>query len=304
LKSLSFSSAALAAIVLLALPPGAARAAVPAPDRADAVLPGADWDGRFRPLDLLYAESATPARPSPDAASSRVEPTRESAAALRLEGDPDRQGAGPKSSRKALLFSMLLPGAGELYLGHRGRALGFFVSEGGIWANYAAWEISGHLRKNDYIEQAQINAGVGISSASDDYWRLLGQYQRSSGTGPDAYEETVRREARLQYPDDPGAQDEYVAQRLPTGKRAWSWSSASLQSSYVETRRSANRAFEHAKVSFALAILNRLVSAVDTQILSHSRRADGQSSRDETSTRILTAVTADGGGALLIQRRF
>jgi hypothetical protein len=178
------------------------------------------------------------------------------------------------------------------------------VAEGGVWANYIVWQISGHLRKDDYIEQAQINAGVGISSASDDYWRLLGQYQRSGGTGPDAYEETLRREARLQYPDDPAAQDRYVAQRLPTGKSAWNWSSAALQNSYIETRRSANRAFDHARVSFALAVLNRLVSAVDTQILSHSRRAQEHSSREEPSTRILTALTADGGGALLIQRRF
>ena len=289
---------------MLAVPQGAARAADSVASRLEPIRNGAGFRGDFRPLDLLYAESAAQTQASPDTTTSRAEPSGESAAALRLDAEPDGPATGRRSAKKALVFSMLLPGAGELYLGHRGRAMGFFVAEGGIWANYIAWQISGHLRKENYIEQAQLNAGVGIGSASDDYWRLLGQYQRSSGTGPDAYEETLRREARLQYPDDPAAQDLYVIQRLPSGKSAWDWSSAALQNSYIETRRSANRAFDHARVSFAFAVLNRLVSAVDTQILGHSRRADGQSSRQETSTRVLTALTADGGGALLIQRRF
>ncbi len=227
------------------------------------------------------------------------------AAALRVdEGNADQPSAGVKSGKKALLLSMLLPGTGELYLGNKGRAIGFFVAEGAIWANFVAWEISGHLRKNDYIEQAQINAGVGIGSASDDYWRLLGQYQRSSGTGPDAYEESLRRDARLQYPDDPNAQDLYVAQRLPTGKSAWNWSTPAFQQAYIDTRANANRAFDRAKISFGVAVLNRLVSAVDTQILHRSQLARAESSRAEEPTRILATLTADGGGALLIQRRF
>ncbi len=259
----------------------------------------------FRPLDLLYADRGAVQAPTVDEGDARVARFAESAVALRVEDDAhDSVAPGPKSPRKALLLSMLLPGAGELYLGHRGRAVGFFITEGAIWANYVAWQVSGHLRKNDYIEQAQINAGIGVNSADDDYWRLVGQYQTSSGTGPDAYEETLRREARLQYPDDPGAQDQYVAQRLPTGTKAWSWESAALQDSYFETRRNANRAFDRARISFAVAVLNRIVSAVDTQILHRSRLAGAESSRGGAPTQILTALTADGGGALLIQRRF
>jgi len=102
--------------------------------------------------------------------------------------------------RKAVLLSLLLPGAGELYSGHKGRATGFFISEGAIWANFAAWEVAGHLRKNDYIEQARLNAGLGTESESDDYWRLVGTYMRSSGSGPDSYEDALRRDARNEFP--------------------------------------------------------------------------------------------------------
>ena len=209
-----------------------------------------------------------------------------------------------KNPRKALILSLLLPGLGERYLGHRGRSTGFFIAEGAVWANYAAWQVSGHLRQDDYIEQAQLGAGVRSDSEDDDYWRLVGQYERSGGTGPEAYEEVLRREARLQYPDDPAAQDVYVEDRLPTGDRAWSWTTPELQAFYRDTREHANRAFSRSKISFGLAVLNRILSAIDTQILYRSRHRDAQSRADAPETRILTAVTPDGGGALLIQRRF
>ncbi len=210
----------------------------------------------------------------------------------------------PRSGKKALLLSLLLPGAGELYSGHKGRATGFFISEGAIWANFVAWEIAGGLRRDNYIEQAQLNAGLGTSSGSDDYWRLVGTYARSSGSGPDSYEDALRRDARNEFPTDPAAQDAWVAQRLPTGDRAWNWSSAALQESYRNTRENSRRAFDRAKYSFALAILNRIASAIDTQMLHRSESRESQSAIDRRELRLLTDLTADGGGRILPRQSF
>lgn len=272
----------------------------------------------FAPLALLYGSGDPTAAPAAGLAARGVAATaavpetgapvgaselRDRLASSSREADP---GSGaPRSGQKALLLSLLLPGAGELYLGHRGRATGFFISEGAIWANYITWEVAGHLRRDNYIEQAQLGAGVGVSGGTDAYWRLVGEYQSSSGTGSGAYEEELRREARTQYPNDPAQQDLYVAQHLPTGKQAWMWTSPDLQAEYLLTRKNANRAFDRAKYSFGFAVLNRLLSALDTQILHRSdRAAERQSRADEGGMLILTRTTADGGGALLIQRRF
>lgn len=261
----------------------------------------------FAPLPLLYGGRAAETVASVSAADGELEARLASAlrhaerTAFQDAGEP----AAARSPRRALFYSLLLPGMGELYLGHRGRATGFFIAEGGIWANFAVWRLAGHLRKNDYIEQAQLGAGLRTGSEGDDYWRLVGQYESSSGTGPDAYEETLRREARLQYPDDPAAQDRYVAERLPVGDRAWNWSTPELQAFYRGTRQNANRAYSRSRYSFGFAVLNRLLSALDTQILYRSsRHRDAQGRAEAPETRILTALTADGGGALLIQRRF
>jgi len=202
------------------------------------------------------------------------------------------------------MLSLFLPGVGELYSGHKGRATGFFISEGAIWANFVAWEISGRLRRDNYIEQAQMNAGIRTSSESDDYWRLVGTYTRSSGSGPDSYEDALRRDARNEFPADPAAQDAWVAARLPTGSRAWDWSSATLQESYRATRQNSSRAFSRAKFSFALAILNRIASAIDTQMLHRGDAKDQQSSIDRGGLRVLTDMTADGGGRFLLRQTF
>jgi len=253
----------------------------------------------WSPLADLYAARALP-DPDPSPGAGTTVPSIESAA------QEAAQARAPSSvnPRKALLFSLLLPGAGELYSGHKGRATGFFVSEGAIWANFAAWEIAGHLRKNNYIDQAQLNAGVGTTSESDDYWRLVGTYQRSSGSGPGSYEDALRRDARNEFPTDPAAQDAWVAQRLPTGNRAWDWTSDPLQRSYIETRQNSTRAFSRAKFSFALAILNRLVSAIDTQVLHRRDMKAEQSAIERDEPRFLTMITADGGGKVLIRHRF
>jgi len=208
------------------------------------------------------------------------------------------------NKRKSLLYSLLLPGAGELSLGARGRAAGFFVAEGLIWTHYVWFEVAGRLRRDDYIEQAQLNAGVGVGSADDSYWRLVGLYDRSSGSGPGSYEEVVRRDARDNFPDDPAAQDAYVASHLPSGDKAWSWSSPELQQAYRATRASSNRAYDRAKYSIAAAILNRLASAVDTQILHRRLAKDGQAARLDEGTRLLADATPGGGTRLLLVRRF
>lgn len=229
------------------------------------------------------------------------------AAAAQVEGEAAAVEAAPAKSvsKKALLYSLLLPGMGELSMGEKGRATGFFIAEGLIWSSFIYWTVAGNLRQDDYIEQANLNAGVGVNDGSDDYWRLVGQYERSSGTGPESYEEALRRTARDTYPDDPAAQDAYVAENLPTGAEAWEWTSSDLHSTYQSTRENSNSAFNRAQYSFAAAILNRIVSVIDVQLLRHRASKAARATRDDAPEYLFYADSdADGTGRLVIQRRF
>jgi hypothetical protein len=283
-------------MALLASAAGAAETAVPA------AIPTMLSIESLTPLELVSRDDAHDADVARNAIDAEVAP-----AALALSGAGARKADSPPAARpgkrKALLYSLLLPGAGELSLGAKGRAAGFFVAEGLIWTHYVWFQVAGHLRRDDYIEQAQLNAGVGINDASDDYWRIVGQYERSSGAGPGSYEEEIRREGREIHPDDPAAQDAYVAENLPSGDRAWSWDDANLRAAYRATRANANRAFDRAKYSFAAAIFNRLLSAVDTQIL-HRRLARDEQANLDQGTRLLADALPGGGARVVLFRRF
>jgi hypothetical protein len=253
--------------------------------------------------DSTVTEPAPKGEPAPATAEPTPAPVETSPPPAAIQ--PERSAArADKNPKKALLLSFLLPGAGEMYSGHNGRATGFFISEGVIWANYVTWQIAAHLRRDNYVEQARLNAGMGTTSESDDFWRLVGLYTRSSGSGPDSYEDALRRDARNEFPSDPAAQDAWVAERLPTGNRAWNWTSAEAQKNFRDTRHSSTRAFQHAKYSFALAILNRVASVIDTQMLHRKDQKADQSSIDGPRLRILTDMTADGGGMLLVRSTF
>lgn len=259
---------------------------------AAAQAPVAGWPR----LQALYDGGLIPDRggaPSEDAAMAQE---------VTPGGAASEPAKGP--GKKALLYSLLLPGMGELSMGEKGRATGFFVAEGLIWSSFIYWTVSGNLRQDDYVEQANLNAGVGVSKESDDYWKLVGQYESSSGTGSGSYEEALRREARDQYPDDPAAQDAFVAEKLPTGNKAWEWSSTTLQDQYVSTRESSNHAFNTAQYSFGAAILNRVLSVIDVQLLRHKASQSAKLGMSAPDYRIYADTAADGTGRVVLQRRF
>ena len=243
-------------------------------------------------------EVATPAAVASEAlARSARESAQEGASA------PGESHSIP-SRGKALLLSLALPGAGELKLGAKGRATGFFITEGLIWTHFAWYTVAGNLRKDDYIEQAQLNAGVGIDSADDEYWRLVGAYETSGGSGAEAYEEQLRREARDLYPTDPAAQDAWVAERLPSGDRAWTWTDPTLRQSYRDTRERSRRAFDRAKYSIAAAILNRIVSVIDTQMLHRKLSREARGASEGGSLRLSADASPNGSGRLALSRTF
>src|SRR5438132_12356714 len=97
---------------------------------------------------LVLALAAVLAAASPAFAQSHLELTRAdlaSAASSVSDAPADPPANQPvtlndprsrRNPRKALMLSLLLPGLGESYSGHKGRATGFFISEGAIWANF------------------------------------------------------------------------------------------------------------------------------------------------------------------------
>lgn len=211
-----------------------------------------------RPLTIVLAIVAFVAAVAPQAqAQESVLPTgrldRLQAFDTALDGTGEQplQLVQPKSRYKAALFSALIPGMGEAYAGHKGRAVAFGTAELGIWVTYGAFKIQESSRHDRAIEFAVAVAGAN-TGGSDEYYKAVGRFRRSDGPG--MWNEFVRRQAR-----DTG---EVIGPEY-YGADAWAWTSEANQIAYRELRRKELAAEENATNMFAFAILNRVLSVID-----------------------------------------
>ncbi len=194
-----------------------------------------------------------------------------------VEAEPDLQIEPElKNVKLAMLYSLLLPGLGESYLGHKGRATVFFVAEGAIWTSFAVFRIQGNHREELYKEFAEVHAGV-AQRDDEDFYRTIGNF--IAADGPFSANEQVRRQARSIHPDDREAQDEYFEENAYTGDDAWRWLSEDRLERYGEMRGSAQNAYHNSELAVGLLVANRILSVVDVGLLgarSKREQADDQ----------------------------
>lgn len=209
---------------------------------------------------------------SVDLRPQRVFDSRELLRQSEVDAAPNlRAEPGEKNPKLAMLYSLLLPGLGEYYLGRTDRAKIFFVAEGAIWTSFAVFRIQGNHREDLYKEYAEINAGAGQRD-DDDFYRTIGNFIASDG--PFSANEAVRRQARALFPDNPDRRDEFLADNGYFGDDAWEWESEEFLARYKEMRTSSLDAFRRSNLSLGLLVANRLISVLDTGIIASRRSRD------------------------------
>lgn len=172
--------------------------------------------------------------------------------------DEGRACVGPKSARKAFFLSLLLPGLGQRYLGQDRRSLLYLGAEAGVWMTVGAFWLQGSMREDRYREYAEIVAGADPDRDDDEYYRNVGLYNSS-----DTYNLLIRWEARALHPYDTDAQRAYYAENILPEDLAWSWPDEAAFDEYKHLRRRSKHAYRSAVNCIGLAVLNRLVSAID-----------------------------------------
>ena len=184
---------------------------------------------------------------------------------LLSETKTEKKGSIPR----AILYSLILPGTGQLYLGSKGTGKGFLIAEGVIWAGFGGFSLYGRQVREDYRLYASSVAGAkGWGDFDERYYDAM-EFNLSS----EEYNATIREEARNLFPDDPQQQEEYVRERIYSGESAWSWPSADALREYKRLRSSSRSAFQKATYALGLAIVNRVVSALN--ILRFDEKAEG-----------------------------
>jgi hypothetical protein len=201
-------------------------------------------------------------------------------------------GALGSERARILLRSLTLPGWGQATLGHRGSAVFFGLTETAIWGTFTAFRIQVAMREDASLRTARLLAGIDLSGRDEEWRRIVGGFVSS-----DEYNLlVVARDAANLYYDDPVAYRAYVTEHSLQGADTWKWASAEDQARYRGQRKNAQRAAQRANTTLAVAVVNRIVSAL------HAARVAGRPAPAARSWRF-EVVPAAGADAMAFQVR-
>lgn len=173
---------------------------------------------------------------------------------------------------RVLLRSLTVPGWGQATEGRRVSAAVFGLAEVGVWASFTAFRIQERLRRDSYERTARLLAGIDLGGRDEEFRRIVGAYLSS-----DQYNlYVVHRDAANIYLSKPGHPDyagyrQYISDHELRGSDTWDWDSDDNLLRYRSQRKDAQHAGIRANTALAVAVINRLVSAV------HAARAHGLS---------------------------
>jgi len=162
-----------------------------------------------------------------------------------------------KSIPKAMMFSIILPGWGDIYAGNKGTGKVLIGTEIAIWLGYTGFQYYGNMQRDSYILYAHENAEANFSRKDEDYYDAIEVYKTSED-----YNIYIREEARLLYPYDPELQNEYVQKYGYFGVNSWDWNKQNDLTRYRKLRISTRKTFQRAIFMTGFAILNRFCGAI------------------------------------------
>jgi hypothetical protein len=162
---------------------------------------------------------------------------------------------GHKSVMKAALLSALLPGAGEYYVGNRGKARYFFTVEALSWAGCIAYRTYGHWKKEDYMRYAKTHANANLEGKSEEFRDMVGFYHSI-----DDYNSL----GRVYDPQRPYLYD--------TPENHWRWQNDADQATYRDLKNRSREAYRRGKFMVGIAVANRIISVLDA--IRDTRRAN------------------------------
>ncbi|MCD4828558.1 MAG: hypothetical protein K8R90_03900 [Candidatus Cloacimonetes bacterium] len=164
------------------------------------------------------------------------------------------------SVRRAVLFSAMLPGTGELYSHSYNKGAMFLGAEMAILFTW--WRLQQERQWKIDSYQAFASQYAGVPKGSDDnvYRRLQSYYSNED------YNAGIIRDARnyfLIYKNDPEAYEEYVSANIYSGDDAWQWQTHSKWYEFQTLRNEKQNLEIYAKFALGAALINRIVSIID-----------------------------------------
>jgi hypothetical protein len=193
-----------------------------------------------------------------------------------------------KSVSLAVIYSLLLPGMGELYVGDYSAGRYLTAAEGGLWLTYASFELYGTWVRDDARRFAVTNAGVNLGDQNKQFFVDIGNYNNVN----------LYNERKLQE-----RQEEKLYN--PNSAYSWNWNNDGDRQKYRSLRISSDQAFNSTQFVVGAIIANHIISAINAARLaiSHNNH-EGSLQSLRFDTRILGSFGNPHGIALKISKTF
>jgi hypothetical protein len=194
------------------------------------------------------------------------------------------------SIKKAMLLSVLLPGAGQYYAGATFRGQVFMGIEAAIWSGFIAWRVYGDWKRDDYKDYAATHAGVDNAGKDDQFYDWIGFY--------DSRDE-FNQLGRLYTPDRPFLPD--------NSANFWQWDSEASRLVFKDIKEASKRSFRNASFMLGLALFNRVIAGIDTYrtVKAAGRKVDSMTQFGEYKLHVSPRLSGRNQGlSISLSRKF
>jgi hypothetical protein len=144
----------------------------------------------------------------------------------------------------AIIYSVLLPGMGELYAGNYTTGKYFTIAEGALWGTFIGMESYGSWQKSRYKSFAVSNGSVTLTGKNDDYFSNISLYLNIND-----------------YNDDMARNGEF-SKMYNIDQNYWKWT-AQDRKTYRAMWTSSESAFNNVRFVVGAMLLNRIISAIN-----------------------------------------
>jgi hypothetical protein len=151
-----------------------------------------------------------------------------------------------KSPALAAIYSLLLPGMGELYAGGFSSGKYFLMAEGALWLTYGAFAVVGNSQQEDARTYSISRAGIDPTGKDDQFYVDIGNFM----TTEEYNDKQLRdRQPELLYSRAKG--------------EGWTWESDAARQAYKDERLASEHTYNNQKFVVAAIVVNHIASAIN-----------------------------------------
>ncbi len=163
---------------------------------------------------------------------------------------------GKKSVGLAVLYSLAIPGMGELYAGGFQSGKYFLGAEALLWITYAVFDVRANALQDDGRTFAAVHAGVDPAGKNDQFYVNVGNFLNTA-----EYNATKMRDRESDLVYDPAAGFN------------WSWDTDANRMAFRDQRIRADNVFNNRKFVIGAVMANHIASAINAAriVIAHNK---------------------------------